>query len=157
MAKDRYQIGLKTVAKVNARGAARLAESLGDIAPDFHEIIMSFAYGDLASRPGLDLPRREIATIAALTALGNARPQLEAHIVGGLNVGLTREEIVEVIMQMAVYAGIPAAINGLIAAHKAFVQFETQKPRRKKVPGSASKPARKRKVSRRKPSAKRVP
>ena len=157
MTKDRYQIGLKTVAKVNARGAHPIAESFGEIAAHFHKIIMSFAYGDVASRPGLDLPRREIATIAALTAIGNARPQLEAHIVGGLNVGLTREEIVEVIMQMAVYAGIPAAINGLSAARKAFAQFEAQKPRHRKVQGSAIKSARKRAASRHKPSVKRIP
>jgi 4-carboxymuconolactone decarboxylase len=56
--------------------------------------------------------------------MGNARPQLEAHIVGGLNVGLTRDEIVEIIMQMGVYAGIPAAINGLMAARKAFAAHE---------------------------------
>ena len=85
---------------------------------------MSFAYGDLNSRPQLDLKSREIANIAALTAMGNARPQLEAHIVGGLNIGLTREEIVEIIMQMAAYAGIPAAINGLMAARKAFQTFD---------------------------------
>lgn len=81
---------------------------------------MSFAYGDINSRPQLDLKSREIATIAALTAMGNARPQLEAHTVGGLNIGLTREEIVEIIMQMGVYGGIPAALNGLMAARNAF-------------------------------------
>ena len=88
---------------------------------------MSFAYGDINSRPQLDLKSREIANIAALTAMGNARPQLEAHIVGGLNIGLTREEIVEIIMQMAAYAGIPAAVNGLMAARKAFQTFDEKK------------------------------
>ncbi len=88
---------------------------------------MSFAYGDINSRPQLDLKSREIATIAALTAMGNARPQLEAHIVGGLNIGLTREEIVEIIMQMGVYGGIPAALNGLMAARNAFQTFDNKK------------------------------
>ena len=64
--------------------------------------------------------------------MGNAAPQLEAHIVGGLNVGLTRDEIVEVIMQMAVYAGIPAALNGLMVARKAFAAH----------PAAAKKPQR---------------
>lgn len=58
---------------------------------------------------GLDLRGREIATIAALTALGNAAPQLKVHVEAGLNVGLSRAEIVEIFMQMAVYAGFPAA------------------------------------------------
>ncbi len=60
--------------------------------------------------------------------MANARPQLEAHIIGGLNIGLTREEIVEIIMQMAAYAGIPAALNGLMAARKAFQSFDEKTP-----------------------------
>ena len=120
MTDDRYSIALKTVGRVNGPGAQQIADAVGDIAPDFHRLVMSFAYGDICSRPGLDMRAREIATIAALTAMGNARPQLEAHIVGGLNVGLSREEIVEIIMQMAVYAGVPAALNGLISARNAF-------------------------------------
>jgi 4-carboxymuconolactone decarboxylase len=63
---------------------------------------------------------REIATIASLAALGNAMPQLKVHIEAGLNVGLTREEITEILIQMAVYAGFPAALNGLFAAKEVF-------------------------------------
>jgi 4-carboxymuconolactone decarboxylase len=66
------------------------------------------------------LKSREIATVAALTALGNAQPQLKVHIHGALNVGCTREEVVEVILQMAVYAGFPAALNGVMAAKEVF-------------------------------------
>ena len=129
---ERLKRGLETVAKVNEEGSERIAKAVADLAPDFHEIIMSFAYGDINSRPGLDLKSREIATIAALTAMGNAAPQLEAHIVGGLNVGLTREQIVEIIMQMSVYAGIPAALNGLMVARKAFAAHPqpAKKPQR---------------------------
>ncbi|MPT23402.1 MAG: carboxymuconolactone decarboxylase family protein, partial [Starkeya sp.] len=68
----------------------------------------------------LDLRLREVATIAALAALGNATPQLKVHIEAGLNVGLSREEIIEILMQMAVYAGFPAALNGLFAARDVF-------------------------------------
>jgi 4-carboxymuconolactone decarboxylase len=66
------------------------------------------------------LRAREIATIAALTAMSNATPQLKVHIEGGLNVGLSRTEIIEIIMQMAVYAGFPAALNGLFVAKEVF-------------------------------------
>lgn len=149
MVKDRYRLGLETVAKVNAEGARRIADALGDIAPDFHRIVMSFAYGDIAARPALDLARREIATIAALTAMGHARAQLEAHIEGGLNVGLTREEIVEVVMQMAVYAGVPAALNGLAAAKTAFARADKRKR-------SSRVPAGKRKTPRRQAPGERV-
>lgn len=95
--------------------------SLEDIAPDFANYILEFPFGDIYSRPGLDLRAREIATIAALTAMGNATPQLKVHIEAGLNVGLSKEEVIEIIIQMAVYAGFPAALNGLFAAKEVFV------------------------------------
>jgi DNA-binding transcriptional MerR regulator len=66
------------------------------------------------------VPIREIAKVAALTAMGNATPQLKVHIEAGLNVGPMQEEIVKAIMQMAVHAGFPAALNGLFAAAEAF-------------------------------------
>jgi 4-carboxymuconolactone decarboxylase len=62
--------------------------------------------------------------VAALTALGNAPLQLQSHIEGALNSGCTREEIVEVIIQMAVYAGFPAAINGINAAKEVFTKLD---------------------------------
>jgi len=81
---------------------------------------IEYPFGDIYSRPGLDLKSREIATIAALTAMGNAQPQLKVHIQAGLNVGLTQEEIVEVIMQMSVYSGFPTALNGIQVAKEVF-------------------------------------
>jgi 4-carboxymuconolactone decarboxylase len=98
--------------------------SLADIAPDFARYLIEFPFGDIYSRPGLDLRSREIAVVAALTALGNATPQLKVHLQAALNVGVTREEIVEVLMQMAVYAGFPAALNGLAAAREVFAGAE---------------------------------
>jgi 4-carboxymuconolactone decarboxylase len=70
------------------------------------------------------LREREIATIAALTAMGTATPQLKVHIEAGLNVGLSRDEIIEVLMQMSVYAGFPAALNGLFAAKEVFKSLD---------------------------------
>ncbi|TDV01705.1 4-carboxymuconolactone decarboxylase [Paraburkholderia caballeronis] len=99
-----------------------MVDALADIAPDFARYLLEFPFGDIYARPGLDVRAREIATIAALTALGNAGPQLKVHIAAGLNVGLDRREIVETIMQMAVYAGFPAALNGLFAAKDVFAQ-----------------------------------
>lgn len=87
-------------------------------------MLIEFPFGDIYSRSGLDFKSREIAVVAALTALGNAAPQLKVHIHGALKVGCTREEVVEVIMQMAVYAGFPAALNGLFAAKEVFKEME---------------------------------
>jgi 4-carboxymuconolactone decarboxylase len=83
-------------------------------------MLIEFGFGDIYSRPQLDLHAREISTIAALAALGNAQPQLKIHIEASLNVGCTREEIIEVFMQITLYAGFPAALNALFAAHEVF-------------------------------------
>lgn len=120
MTSERYTIGRETLQRVDGKGGDAVVNSLKDIAPDFARYLIEFPFGDIYARPGLDLRSREIATIAALTALGNAAPQLKVHIAAGLNVGLTQEEITEVIMQMAVYAGFPAALNGLFAAKEVF-------------------------------------
>ncbi|WP_130972664.1 carboxymuconolactone decarboxylase family protein [Klebsiella pneumoniae] len=116
MSSERYIIGQEMLQRVDGKGGEAVVDSLRDIAPDFARYLIEFPFGDIYARPGLDLRSREIATIAALTALGNAEPQLKVHIAAGLNVGLTQEEITEAIMQMAVYAGFPAALNGLFAA-----------------------------------------
>jgi 4-carboxymuconolactone decarboxylase len=117
---ERFARGLRALDAIDGDASKRVMDSLVDIAPDFARYLIEFPFGDIYSRPGLDLRSREIATIAALTALGYATPQLKVHIQAGLNVGLSREEIVETIMQMAVYAGFPAALNGLFAAKEVF-------------------------------------
>ena len=119
---SRYERGLAKLREVDGQAGEKVIQSLEDIAPDFARYVIEFPFGDIYSRSGLDLKSREIAVVAALTALGNATPQLKVHIHAALNVGLTREEIVETIMQMAVYAGFPAALNGLMAAKEVFAQ-----------------------------------
>jgi 4-carboxymuconolactone decarboxylase len=123
---DRYQQGLRKLAEVDGRAGEQVIESLKGIAPDLARYIIEFPFGDIYSRPGLDLKSREIATVAALTAMGNAQPQLKVHIHGALNVGCTREEVVEVIIQMAVYAGFPAALNGIFAAKEVFAELDAK-------------------------------
>lgn len=120
MYSERYATGLDMLRQVDGKGGEAVLESLRDIAPDFARYLIEFPFGDIYARPGLDLKSREFAVVAALTALGNASPQLKVHIAAALHVGCTREEIVEVIMQMAVYAGFPAALNGLFAAREVF-------------------------------------
>ena len=120
MSSERYITGQEMLQRVDGKGGEAVVDSLRDIAPDFARYLIEFPFGDIYARPGLDLRSREIATIAALTALGNAAPQLKVHIAAGLHVGLSQEEIIEVIMQMAVYAGFPAALNGLFAAKEVF-------------------------------------
>lgn len=117
---DRYARGWDKLKEIDGEAGERVIAALAPIAPDFARYLIEFPFGDIYSRPALDLKSREIATIAALAALGNAQPQLKVHIEGALNVGCTREEIVETFMQMAVYAGFPAALNALFAAKEVF-------------------------------------
>lgn len=120
MSNDRYDRGLEKLREIDGEAGERVIESLKDVAPDLGRYTIEFPFGDVYRRPGLDLKSREVATVAALTALGNAAPQLKVHIHGALNVGCSRQEIVEVIIQMAVYAGFPAALNGMAAAKEVF-------------------------------------
>jgi 4-carboxymuconolactone decarboxylase len=116
----RLERGRRMLAAIDGQAGEQVARSLADIAPDFADYLLEFPFGDIYARPGLDTRSREVATIAALAALGHPQPQLKVHIEAGLNVGLTRSEIVEILMQMAVYAGFPAALNGLSAAREVF-------------------------------------
>ena len=122
---ERFERGLHALSEIDGHAGQSVIDSLADIAPEFARYLIEFPFGDIYSRPGLDLRSREVATIAALTAMGNAAPQLKVHIQAGLNVGLSRDEIVETIMQMAVYAGFPAALNGLFAAKEVFASLPT--------------------------------
>src|ERR1017187_2960629 len=118
----RYTRGLEKLKEIDGQQGQRVIDSLKDIAPDLGRYIIEFGFGDIYSRPALDLKSREIAVVAALTALGNAAPQLKVHLHGALNVGCSKEEIVEVIMQMALYAGFPAALNAMFAAKEVFAE-----------------------------------
>ncbi|MFA3778415.1 MULTISPECIES: carboxymuconolactone decarboxylase family protein [unclassified Yersinia (in: enterobacteria)] len=122
MNNERYVRGWEKLKEIDGKAGENVIESLEDIAPDFARLLIEFPFGDIYSRPGLDLKTRELAVVASLTAMGNASPQLKVHIYGARNVGCSRQEIIEVIMQMAVYAGFPAAINGLLAAKEVFLQ-----------------------------------
>ncbi len=123
---SRYARGWEKLREIDGHAGERVVDSLADIAPDFAKYLIEFPFGDIYSRPQLDLKAREIGVVAALTALGNAAPQLKVHIHGALNVGCTREEVVEIIMQMAVYAGFPAALNGLFAAKEVFAERQLE-------------------------------
>jgi 4-carboxymuconolactone decarboxylase len=118
----RFERGSARLAEVDGAGGQRVVDALRDVAPDLGRYIVEFAFGDIYSRPGLSLRDREIATVAALTALGHAQPQLDVHVNAALNVGCSAREIMEVIMQMTLYAGFPAALNAMFTAKKVFAE-----------------------------------
>ena len=85
------------------------------LAPDFYRYVAETAFGMIWSRPGLALRDRSLVTVAQLAALGKTE-ELKAHLRGALNLGITTEELIELLMQTAVYAGVPAANEALDAA-----------------------------------------
>ena len=85
------------------------------LAPEFFALVAQFVFGMFWSRPNLDLRSRSLCTVAQLAALGKTE-ELRGHLMGARNLGITREELIEVLMQTACYAGVPAAVNALNAA-----------------------------------------
>ena len=126
MKSERYKKGWDKLKEIDGAAGENVINALKDIAPDFADLLIEFPFGDVYSRDGLDLKSREIATVAALTAIGTASPQLKVHIHGALNVGCTQQEIIEIMIQMAVYAGFPAALNGLFTAKEVFDEREAE-------------------------------
>ncbi|MCK5213726.1 MAG: carboxymuconolactone decarboxylase family protein [Candidatus Omnitrophica bacterium] len=121
---DRYQKGLEVLQGIDKDSAERLTELLKDVAPDMTRLIIEFPYGDIYSRPGLDIKTRELIAIASLVTQGTAPAQLKVHIRNALNVGCQKGEVIEAIIQMSVYAGFPGALNGLFAAKEVFANYE---------------------------------
>ena len=111
----RYEIGLKKLNEIDGEAGEKVIESLKDIAPELSRFIIEYSFGDIYGRPGLDMKMKELSVVAALTAMGNARPQLKVHRNGALNVGASIEEIKEVMIQMAAYSGFPTSINAVSA------------------------------------------
>jgi 4-carboxymuconolactone decarboxylase len=121
-AADRYARGIALLQEVDGPAGPGVVDSLGDIAPDLGRFLVEYVFGDVYARTGLDLPTRELASVAMCTALGTAAPQLRIHIRAFLNVGGTREEVVALLTQLAGYAGFPAALNGVTAAREVFAE-----------------------------------
>lgn len=126
MTTDRYQKGLDKLKELtvpdetSATGHMDIGEGFNDIAPDLSRFVVEFAFGDIYARAGLDNKQKVLTTISALVAQGT--PQIGMHVVTGLNVGLTPEEIVGCIMHLIPYVGFPRALNALRAAQETFAE-----------------------------------
>lgn len=121
MSDKTYDAGKALSEELNPGMEDALRKRYGHIVPGLAESVVDFAYGQQYAREGLDLKTRYLATIAALTALGGqTRPQLKVNVSGALKAGASKREIGEVIWQMALYGGFPAAINALNAALEVF-------------------------------------
>ena len=91
------------------------AAPFATVAPEFFPLVREFCFGMFWSRPGLAVRDRSLITVAMLAALGR-HDELRGHLAGALNVGISKEELVEALMHVGVYAGVPAAVSALNAA-----------------------------------------
>jgi 4-carboxymuconolactone decarboxylase len=121
---ERYKKGEALLNKIHgAHTGEAIVSALDDVCPDLANMTIEWGFGEIVSRSGIDLKTRQLVTIASCVTLGHAQPQLRAHIEGALNVGATKEEIVEVILQVALYAGFAAATNAMLLAKDVFASY----------------------------------
>ena len=122
---DPYRVGLDILAQTGA-GQDKQRNRVAEVAPDFVRLAVGFTYGEILSRPGLDLKLREFAAIATHAALRSGPAVLRAHVAAGLHLGWTRSEIIEVLIQIAPHAGIPATLQALSDCHDLLVEIDPQ-------------------------------
>ncbi len=122
----RRRHGQVVLSRTDGHQGEAVIDSLADISPALGHHVAAFAFGDIYDRPGLDARSRQLVTLGALTALGGCEPQLRVHIGAALNVGITREEIVEALLHSAVYAGFPRALNATFAAREVFAERDRE-------------------------------
>ena len=116
----RFDKGMEMLRQIDGNAGESVIESLKDIAPYLGRYIVEFAFGDIYPRAGLTLEEREIVTISSLLTSGGCEAQLRVHINGALNVGLSREKIIEVFIQCIPYVGFPRVLNAVTAAKTVF-------------------------------------
>lgn len=119
---DRRAAALALLGRLEAGAPNRVDANLTDFDRDATEIVLGFAFADVVSRPGIDLKTREMLTVAMLASMGTAPNQLDFHMRAAMNTGVSRQEIVEIVYQVAVYAGVPASMNAIASAKKTFAE-----------------------------------
>ncbi|WP_420036011.1 carboxymuconolactone decarboxylase family protein [Streptomyces sp. cg28] len=123
---SRFDHGMQVLTRIDGEGGQKVVEALADISPELGNQVVAHAFGDIYDRPDLAPRDRQLVTLGMLTALGGCEPQLDVHINAALNVGLTREEIVEALLHASVYCGMPKALNATFVAKKVFAERAEQ-------------------------------
>lgn len=122
MSNTRFELGSEKLKEIDGIGGENVIQSLQNIAPDVGKYIIEFAFGDVYTRPGLSMQEREMITITSLLTTGGCEPQLEVHINGSLNVGLSPEKIIETFIQCIPYTGFPKVLNAIYTAKRIFAE-----------------------------------
>lgn len=119
-ASDRLTCALSLLDRLEPGAPERVQGNLDAFHSDTAKLVLGYAFADIVGRDGINLKTREMLTVAMLAAMGTAQGQLEFHMRAAMNTGVSREEIVEIVLQVSVYAGVPACMNAITAAKKAF-------------------------------------
>ncbi|MCX4327214.1 MAG: carboxymuconolactone decarboxylase family protein [Lachnospiraceae bacterium] len=122
MENTRFIQGMEQLKAVDGKGGENVIKSLENIAPDLGKFIVEFAFGDIYTREGLTIEEREIITLSSLLTAGGCEPQLEVHINGALNVGISPGKIIETFLQCIPYTGFPKVLNAVFMAKKVFME-----------------------------------
>lgn len=122
MKNTRFTQGMEQLKAIDGKGGENVIKSLEDIAPDLGKFIVEFAFGDIYTREGLTTEEREMITLSSLLTAGGCEPQLEVHINGALNVGISPEKVIETFLQCIPYTGFPKVLNAVFAAKKVFAE-----------------------------------
>jgi 4-carboxymuconolactone decarboxylase len=127
LAKETYERGLKNRREVlGAEYVDNAIATADDFSRPLQELVTEYCWGAVWDRPGLDRKTRSIINLAMLSAL-NRPHELKLHIKGALNNGLSKAEIGEVLLQTAVYCGVPAAVDSFRSAREVFAQLDAAK------------------------------
>ncbi len=124
---EKYDQGLKVRRAV--LGNAYVERSVGDVTEfmrPMQKLVTEYCWGEIWTRPGLDRRARSIVNLSLLTAL-NRPSELRLHVRGAINNGLTQQEIGEVLLQTAIYCGVPAAIDSFKVAEEVFKEIESER------------------------------
>ncbi|MCD9148857.1 carboxymuconolactone decarboxylase family protein [Pseudophaeobacter flagellatus] len=124
---DRLIRALSVLERLEPGAPARVQGNLDAFHPDTTELVLGYAFADIVGRDGINLKTREMLTVAMLAVMGTAQEQLEFHMRAAMNTGVSRTEIVEIVLQVSVYAGVPACMNAITAAKKAFEARERER------------------------------
>ena len=124
----RFIQGMEQLKAIDGKGGENVIKSLEDIAPDLGKFIIEFAFGDIYTRQELTTEEREMITLSSLLTAGGCEPQLEVHINGALNVGISPKKVIETLLQCIQYTGFPKVLNAIFTAKKVFTERELLPP-----------------------------
>ncbi|WP_164545191.1 carboxymuconolactone decarboxylase family protein [Antribacter gilvus] len=112
--------GLEVIDRIGSPGVRNLVSALDGVAPELGYQILAWGYGELYESEHVTPRDRQLVTIGILGAMGGCEPELRLHLDTALNVGVTKEQIAEIVVQVAGYAGIPRAVNMAMVAKEIY-------------------------------------